>query len=67
MEATLERAASGGAEAIAVGTPIDLAALMQIPLPHTRVRYELDTGSARELEPLLRSVVDIARRGAASV
>ncbi len=41
LEATIARAARGGAEAIAVGTPIDLAKLVTLPLPTTRVSYEI--------------------------
>jgi predicted GTPase len=41
LEATLQRAAKGGAEAIVVGTPVDLAALIDMPLPYTRVRYAM--------------------------
>jgi predicted GTPase len=67
MEATLQRAASGGVEAIAVGTPIDLAAIMEIPLPYTRVRYELDAASVARLEEALRSLVAAARERSASV
>jgi predicted GTPase len=42
LEATIERACrEGGVEAVAVGTPIDLAGLLSLPVPHTRVRYHL--------------------------
>jgi predicted GTPase len=53
LEATLERAAAGGVEAVAIGTPIDLASIVRIPVPYTRVRYELrEVGS-----PGLRDVL----------
>jgi predicted GTPase len=41
LEATLAAAARHGVEAVAVGTPIDLARIVDIPLPHTRVSYSL--------------------------
>ena len=41
LEATLRNAAAGGVEAVVIGTPIDLARLIRIDLPHARVRYEL--------------------------
>ena len=59
LEATLARAAQGGVEAVAVGTPVDLGRLLRIPVPHTRVRYELEprgeVGLADVLEPVLRA------------
>jgi predicted GTPase len=58
LEETIRRAADDGVEAVAIGTPIDLARLVAIPVPHTRVRYELQVlgspGLADVLEPLLR-------------
>jgi predicted GTPase len=53
LEATLERAAAGGVEAVAIGTPIDLSRLVRIPLPWTRVRYELEEVEAPGLRGLL--------------
>jgi predicted GTPase len=41
LEETLARAAANGVQAIAIGTPIDLAKLVKIPVPSTRVRYEI--------------------------
>jgi hypothetical protein len=38
-EATIARAAEHGVEAVAIGTPIDLARLIRIPIPSTRVSY----------------------------
>jgi predicted GTPase len=59
LEATLARAAEAGVEAVAIGTPIDLSRLVRIPLPFTRVRYELEVvGSPtlqEALEPVLRA------------
>ena len=42
LEATIKNAVEGGVEAVAIGTPIDLSGLVDIPVPHTRVRYELE-------------------------
>jgi predicted GTPase len=59
LEATLARAADGGVEAVAIGTPINLARLVHIPVPFTRIRYELEPlepGAVRGLlEPVLRA------------
>jgi predicted GTPase len=59
LEATIRKAAESEVEALAIGTPIDLARLVKIPVPHTRVRYELQVlGSpdlAEVLEPILAS------------
>jgi predicted GTPase len=59
LEATLARAAEAGVEAIAIGTPVDLSRLIRIPLPYTRVRYELEevgSPTLRDvLEPVLRA------------
>jgi len=41
LEATIARAAEGGVEAVAIGTPIDLAHLIRIPIPSTRVSYTI--------------------------
>ena len=57
LEATLRNAAEGGVEAIAVGTPIDLSAIVDIPLPHTRVRYELEVVGTPTLADVLRPIV----------
>jgi predicted GTPase len=40
-------------EAVAVGTPIDLSGLVAIPVPHTRVRYELQVIGRPTLEDVL--------------
>jgi len=57
LEATLVRAAEGGVEAVAVGTPIDLAQLVRIPVPHTRVRYELQVLGSPTLQEVLAPVL----------
>jgi predicted GTPase len=58
LQATIEAAADGGVEAVAIGTPIDLARLVRIPVPHTRVRYSFrlrgDVSLAEVLAPLRR-------------
>jgi len=61
LEATLRRAADAGVEAVAVGTPIDLGAVIDVPLPYTRVRYELEVLGSPTLEEVLAPVVRAAR------
>ena len=53
LEATIARGAAAGVEAVAIGTPIDLARLVRIPIPHTRVRYELAIRGTPTLADLL--------------
>ncbi len=54
LEDTVARAiAEGGVEAVAIGTPIDLQRLIRIPVPSTRVRYELRTLGTPDLETVL--------------
>ncbi len=57
LEATLRRAAEGGVEAVAVGTPIDLARLVRMPVPTTRIRYELDVLGKPDLHDALAPVL----------
>ena len=57
LEATIAKAAEGGVEAVAVGTPIDLAHLVKIPVPNTRVRYELQVLGSPTLEEALAPVL----------
>lgn len=57
LEATLERAAAAGVEAVAIGTPIDLARLVRIPVPATRVRYELRLRGPLSLDEVLAPVL----------
>jgi len=57
LEATLAKAAEGGVEAVAIGTPIDLAQLVKIPVPSTRVRYELQVLGRPTLEEVLAPVL----------
>jgi predicted GTPase len=56
LEVTVARAARGGIEAIAIGTPIDLSHLITITIPWTRVRYELRVVSDTSLEDALAPV-----------
>ena len=57
LEATLRRAAEDGVEAIAIGTPIDLALQLDIPMPHTRVRYELEVMGEPTLKDALAPIL----------
>ena len=56
LEATIARAAEHGVEAVAIGTPIDLARLIRIPIPATRVSYEIALKDVT-LEELLAPVL----------
>lgn len=56
LEATISAAANGGAEAVAIGTPIDLARLIRIPIPTTRVTYELEVREGPALEAVLKGL-----------
>ncbi|MHB1192251.1 MAG: cyclic 2,3-diphosphoglycerate synthase [Longimicrobiales bacterium] len=62
LEATLRRAAEGGVEAVAVGTPIDLAQLVRIPVPATRIRYELEVLGKPDLSDALAPILEGRRR-----
>ncbi|MEB3323446.1 MAG: GTPase, partial [Synechococcaceae cyanobacterium] len=65
LEATIRRAAEeGGVEAVAIGTPIDLARIVDIPVPHTRVLYELSLRGETTVEDLLAPILE--RVGAGS-
>jgi predicted GTPase len=44
-------------EAVVVGTPIDLGRLIRIPVPSTRVRYELQVLGRPGLEEVLAPVL----------
>ena len=61
LEATLRKAAEHGVEAVAIGTPIDLGHLVDLPIPHTRCRYELAVQGTPTLEDVLSPVVAMAR------
>jgi len=60
LEATLRRAAEGGVEAVAIGTPIDLQRLVDIPVPSTRVRYELQVLGEPDLRDALAPILEKA-------
>ena len=60
LETTIARAVAGGVEAVAVGTPIDLARLVNIPVPSTRVRYDIALRDGVTLEDLLAPVLPAA-------
>lgn len=62
LEATLERAAEEGVEAVAIGTPIDLERLIRIPLPVTRVRYELKVRGTPTLSDALAGILALRDR-----
>jgi predicted GTPase len=53
LEATLAAAADHGLDALAIGTPIDLASIVRLPLPHTRIRYDLEVVGEPTLEEVL--------------
>jgi predicted GTPase len=57
MEATIAAAVRAGAAAVAIGTPIDLAQRIAIPVPHTRVSYSLRLRNAGALERVLAPVM----------
>ncbi len=54
LQATIAAAKDDGVEGVVIGTPIDLARLIDIPLPSTRVRYEFQSLG----EPSLAQVLD---------
>jgi predicted GTPase len=57
LQQTIERAAAGGVEAVAIGTPIDLARLVKLPVLATRVRYSLELTGPLTLRELLQPVL----------
>jgi len=58
--------AASQAEAVVIGTPIDLGAVIEIGLPSTRIRYELEEKSGPALSELLKPVIEKARKPVAS-
>jgi predicted GTPase len=62
LEATLRGAAEGGVEAVAIGTPIDLGRLVAIPVPSTRVRYDLEVLGKPDLRDALAPILAGRRR-----
>jgi predicted GTPase len=63
LEITIARAARGGVEALAIGTPIDLSGLVTIPIPWTRVSYDLRIVSDTGLEDALAPVFERLESG----
>jgi predicted GTPase len=61
LQRTLDGAVGFGVQALAIGTPIDLGRLVQLPLPATRVHYSLRIVSGGSLEELLAPVLAAAR------
>jgi predicted GTPase len=57
LERTIAAGAAAGVEAVAIGTPIDLARLVHIDIPWTRVRYELEVTGSPTLEEVLQPVL----------
>ena len=57
LETTIARAVQGGVEAVAIGTPIDLARLVKIPVPHTRVGYEIAFQGGVTIDELLSPIL----------
>ena len=62
LVATIAKAGEGGVEAVAVGTPIDLQHLIEISLPVTRVRYDLELKDGASMAEILEPVVSAARK-----
>jgi predicted GTPase len=61
LEATIRAAVDAGVTALAIGTPIDLAQLIDLPVPATRVSYSLVLRDPGALERMLAPVVARAR------
>jgi predicted GTPase len=64
LESTIARAAES-ADAVAIGTPIDLARLVSIGLPATRVRYSLALLGGTTMEQVMEPVLQKAAGRAA--
>ncbi len=60
LEATIARGVADGVEAVAIGTPIDLAKLVKIGVPQTRVNYEIALQGGVVLGDLLAPVLPAA-------
>jgi predicted GTPase len=58
LEQTIAAAAADGVEAVAIGTPIDLGRLVDIPVPHTRVRYEIELEQPDALKAILEPALN---------
>ena len=60
LQETIRRAPGAGVEAVAIGTPIDLSRLLDIPLPWTRVGYEVELADGVTWPELLAPVLNSA-------
>jgi predicted GTPase len=60
LEATIAGGVAAGVEAVAIGTPIDLAKLVKIGVPQTRVNYEIALQGGVTLGDLLAPVLPAA-------
>src|SRR5690606_22748798 len=58
LEETIRRAVDAGVEAVAVGTPIDLARLVSIPVPHACVTYEVELRGRPDLRDVLAPILE---------
>ncbi|HSJ07337.1 MAG TPA: cyclic 2,3-diphosphoglycerate synthase [Longimicrobiales bacterium] len=63
LEATIARAAPH-IDAVAIGTPIDLARLIRLDVPATRVRYTLEMRDGSALDTMLAPVLERAASAA---
>jgi predicted GTPase len=63
LEATIARAAPD-IDAVAIGTPIDLARLIRLDVPATRVRYTLALRDGAAMEKMLAPVLERAASAA---
>jgi len=59
LHETIARAAEQGVEVIAIGTPIDLAQLIELPRPYVRVRYTLEVLGQPTLDDALAPVLRV--------
>jgi predicted GTPase len=57
LEETIRAARDHGVEAVAIGTPIDLGSLIDIALPYTRIRYELQVLGSPTLDDVLAPIL----------
>jgi predicted GTPase len=57
LEETIRAARDHGVEAVAIGTPIDLGSLINIALPYTRIRYELQVLGSPTLDDVLAPIL----------
>lgn len=57
LETTVANAAARGVEAVAIGTPIELARLIDIPVPNTRVHYDVEIIGTPSFADIVRPVL----------